>query len=112
MLSGLPPFANFPAKWIMFTGIFTFAASGPPIALIIGIMGIFAIGLTFYYTFWSLKRIFFGPLNPNLANNDKIRDPPLTMSVPLLLIAVVSFLIGIYPKIMMDLLHSVIGSVI
>jgi NADH:ubiquinone oxidoreductase subunit 4 (subunit M) len=55
-----------------------------------------------------MKRIFFGPLNPNLAH-DKIKDPPLTMSVPLLLIAVVSILIGMYPKIIMDLFHSVIG---
>ncbi|MBA7540945.1 Na(+)/H(+) antiporter subunit A [subsurface metagenome] len=112
MLSGLPPFANFAAEWIMFTGIFIFGAYGPSIVLIVAIMGVTAIGLTIAYTFWSMKRIFFGPLNPNLANNDKIKDPPLTMSVPLLLIAGVSILIGIYPKIMMDLLHSVIGGVI
>ncbi|MBE0517093.1 MAG: NADH-quinone oxidoreductase subunit M [Methanophagales archaeon] len=112
MLSGLPPFANFSAKWIMFTGIFMYGAYGPSIVLVVAIMGIFAIILTFSYTFWSLKRIFFGPLNPKLANNDKIKDPPLTMSVPLLLIAVVSFLIGVYPKIIMDLFHSVIGGVI
>ncbi len=112
MLSGLPPFANFSAKWIMFSGIFMYGAYAPSIVLVVAIMGIFAIILTFSYTFWSLKRIFFGPLNPALANNDKIRDPPLTMSVPLILIAVVSFLIGIYPKIMMDLFHSVIGGVI
>ena len=111
MLSGVPPFANFSAKWIMFTGIFMFAADGSLIALIIGIMGIFAIILTFSYTFWSLKRIFFGPLNPKLAH-DKIKDPPLTMSVPIILIAVVSFLIGIYPKPMMALLHSVIGKIL
>ena len=112
MLSGLPPFANFSAEWIMFSGIFMFAAYGPTVVLIVGIMGICAIGLTISYTFWSLKRIFFGPLNPKLANNPKIRDPPLTMSVPLILIAFVSFLIGVYPKIMMNLLHSVIGGVI
>ena len=111
MLAGVPPFANFSAKWIMFTGIFTFAADGSLIALIIGIMGIFAIILTFSYTFWSLKRIFFGPLNPKLAH-DKIKDPSLTMSVPIILIAVVSFLIGIYPKPMMALLHSVIGKIL
>jgi len=112
MLSGLPPFANFSAKWIMFTGIFMYGAYGPSIVLVVAVGGIFAIILTFAYTFWSLKRIFFGPLNPELANNDKIKDPPLTMSVPLILIAVVSFLIGVYPKIMMDLFHSVIGGMI
>ncbi len=111
MLSGLPPFANFAAEWIMFTGIFIFGAYGPSIALVVAIMGVTAIGLTIAYTFWSMKRIFFGPLNPNLAN-DRIKDPPLTMSVPLLLIAVVSIILGLYPKPMMDLLHSVIGGIL
>ena len=40
MLSGLPPFANFAAEWIMFTGIFMFGTHGPSIALAIAILGI------------------------------------------------------------------------
>jgi NADH:ubiquinone oxidoreductase subunit 4 (subunit M) len=65
--------------------------------------------LTAAYTFWAAYRIFFGPLKPEFANNDKIRDPPLTMSIPLLILAVISFIIGLYPKIVMDLFHSVLG---
>ncbi len=111
MLSGLPPFSTFAAEWIMFTGIFMFGAHGPSIALIVAILGVSAVGLTIAYTFWSAKRIFFGPLKPNLSN-DEIRDPPLTMCVPLLLLAVVSIILGLYPKPIMDLFHFVIGGVI
>jgi NADH:ubiquinone oxidoreductase subunit 4 (subunit M) len=53
-------------------------------------------------------RIFFGPLKPELSN-DKIKDPPLTMSLPLLGLAVVAFTLGLYPKPFLTLLHSVIG---
>jgi len=49
---------------------------------------------------WSLK--------PELANNDKIRDPPLTMSIPLLTLAIISLILGVYPKPLLELLHKVL----
>lgn len=108
MLSGFPPFISFLSEWIMFTGIFISGKQGPSIALFIAIIGVCAIALTVTYTFWSVKRIFFGPLKPNLSNHE-IKDPPLTMSIPLLFLAVVSIILGLYPKPMMDLLHFLIG---
>jgi NADH-quinone oxidoreductase subunit M len=106
-ISAFPPFGSFPAEWVMFTGLFIRAGANP-IGLIIAILGVLAIALTVAYTFWSVKRIFFGPLNPNLSS-DEIKDPPLTMSIPLLLLAVVSIILCLYPKLIFDLLHSVIG---
>ena len=111
MLSAFPPFMSFPSEWIMFTGIFKFGTQGSSVALFIAITGVCAIVLTVTYTFWSVKRIFFGPLKPNLSNHE-IKDPPLTMSVPLLFLSVVSMIIGLYPKPFMDLLHFVIGGVL
>lgn len=111
MLSAFPPFISFPSEWIMFSGIFKFGTEGSSVALFIAIMGVSAIALTVTYTFWSVKRIFFGPLKPNLSN-DEIKDPPLTMSIPLILLAVVSIILGLYPKPLMDLLHFVIRSVL
>jgi NADH-quinone oxidoreductase subunit M len=110
ILSAFPPFISFPSEWIMFTGIFKFGTEDSSIALFIAIIGVSAIALTVTYTFWSVKRIFFGPLKPNLAN-DKIKDPPLMMSFPLILLAVISIILGLYPKPLMDLLHSVIRGV-
>jgi formate hydrogenlyase subunit 3/multisubunit Na+/H+ antiporter MnhD subunit len=46
-------------------------------------------------------RIFFGPLQPYHEN---VREAPLTMLVPLLVLAAVSLLIGIYPEIITRLL--------
>jgi NADH:ubiquinone oxidoreductase subunit 5 (subunit L)/multisubunit Na+/H+ antiporter MnhA subunit len=66
--------------------------------------------LTISYTFRAVKEVFFGPLKPHL-DVDTVKDPPLTMSIPLLFVAAVSILLGMYPKIIMDFFHLVIGKV-
>jgi NADH-quinone oxidoreductase subunit M len=109
MLSGFPPFSSFTAEWIMFTGIFERGVHGGPLGLAVAIGGVTAIVLTVAYTFGAARRIFFGPLSPELADTD-LRDPPWTMTVPLLIIAAVSVVLGLYPGPMMDLLHTVIGT--
>ncbi|MBW2039809.1 MAG: NADH dehydrogenase [Deltaproteobacteria bacterium] len=108
MLSGFPPFSSFAAEWIMFTGIFKFGVYTVPVGLIIALLGVSAIILTISYTFWSAKKIFFGPLRSHLSKSD-IKDPPLTMSIPLLLLALTSLILCVYPKLIMDIFHNVIG---
>ena len=109
MLSGFPPFSSFTAEWIMFTGIFDRGVRDGPLGLAVAISGVTAILLTFAYTFGAARKIFFGPLSPGLADTD-LRDPPWTMTVPLLVVAGVSVALGLYPEPMMDLLHTVIGN--
>ena len=109
MLSGFPPFSSFTAEWIMFTGIFERGVRDGPLGLAVAISGVTAILLTVAYTFGAARKIFFGPLSPELADTD-LRDPPWTMTVPLLVGAGVSVALGLYPGPMMDLLHTVIGT--
>jgi formate hydrogenlyase subunit 3/multisubunit Na+/H+ antiporter MnhD subunit len=107
MLSGFPPFSSFTAEWIMFTGIFQKGGSDST-AMIIALVGVMAILFTISYTFRAVKEVFFGPLKTHL-DHDRIKDPPLTMSLPLLLIAGVSILLGMYPRLIMDFFHLVLG---
>jgi formate hydrogenlyase subunit 3/multisubunit Na+/H+ antiporter MnhD subunit len=109
MLSAFPPFMSFPSEWIMFTGIFEAGIRGSSFSLAIAILGVSAISLTVTYTFLSVKRIFFGPLNAELSN-EHIKDPPLMMTLPLLFLTTLSIILGLYPKPFLDLLHQVIGS--
>ena len=109
MLSGFPPFSSFTAEWIMFTGIFERGVRDGPLGLAVAISGVTAILLTVAYTFGAARKIFFGPLSPELADTD-LQDPPWTMTVPLLVVAGVSVALGLYPGPMMDLLHTVIGT--
>jgi len=106
ILTGVPLTSGFTGKWILFTGIYS--SNPTSVGLIIASLGILSTLLTGVYTFWGAKRIFFGPLKQELANNAKIRDPPLTMWVPLLILAVISFIIGLHPTPFMDLFHSVL----
>lgn len=110
MLSGFPPMSSFPAEWVMFTGIFKSGIRTMPTGLVVAILGASAIILTVAYTFRSVKIIFFGSLNPGLAH-DKIKDPPLSMSIPLILVAGASITLGVYPQLAMNLFHLVIGGV-
>jgi len=103
ILSATPPFSGFQGEWILFTGVFTQGITGTAY-LIIAVVGIFATFLTSVYTFWPAVRIFFGPLQPTM---EKIKEAPLSMTVPLCVLAVVSVLIGIFPDLIMHFLTSV-----
>ena len=108
MLSGFPPFSSFTAEWIMFTGIFERGALDGWMAIAVAVSGVTAILLTVAYTFGAARRVFFGPLNQELAEAD-LTDPRWTMTAPLMLVAAVSIVLGLYPGPIMELLHSVIG---
>ncbi|MDG6989819.1 MAG: NADH dehydrogenase [Nitrososphaerota archaeon] len=94
ILSAVPPTSGFQSEWIMFAGIFSKGAQGSGAYLAVAILGLIATLFTVAYTFWPIKRMFFGPLASGL---DGVKEAPLTMTVPLLAIVVVSILIGIYP---------------
>lgn len=108
MLSGFPPFAGFTAEWIMFAGVFRSGLAGSPFGLVIAVLAVAAILLTVAYTFASARRIFFGPLNP-AVDSSSARDPGWIMSAPLFVVAGMSALLGLYPRLLMDLLHRVLG---
>ena len=94
ILSAVPPTSGFQAEWIMFAGIFSQGAAGSSTYVAVALLGLIATLLTVAYTFWPVKRIFFGQLAPGLEG---VKDAPLTMTLPLLAIIVASVLIGIYP---------------
>jgi NADH-quinone oxidoreductase subunit M len=93
ILSAVPPTSGFQAEWMMFAGIFGQGTRAPAFFLV-ALLGIVATLFTVAYTFWPIKRIFFGPLASGL---DGVRDAPLTMTLPLLAVVVASILVGIYP---------------
>jgi NADH-quinone oxidoreductase subunit M len=101
ILSAVPPTSGFQAEWIMFAGIFFQGAYGASINLVIAILGIVATALTVAYTFWPVRRIFFGPLPAHLQN---VAEAPLTMTVPLLALAAISIILGIYPDLVTKML--------
>ena len=108
-LAGFPPMNSFPAEWIMFTGIFKAGLVGSLTKLVVAIGGAAAITLSVVYCFRSVKIIFFGPLSEQLAADSHVKDPPLSMSLPLLGVAATAILLGLWPSFILDLFHQVVG---
>jgi formate hydrogenlyase subunit 3/multisubunit Na+/H+ antiporter MnhD subunit len=107
VLSAVPPTSGFQAEWIMFTGIFFQGAYGVTINLLIAVLGIVATVLTVAYTFWPVRRIFFGPLPAHLQS---VTEAPLTMIIPLFALAAISILLGIYPDLVTKMLVNFASS--
>jgi NADH-quinone oxidoreductase subunit M len=103
ILSAIPPLSGFQAEWILFTGVFTQGLTSAPY-MILAIVGVFATFLTAVYTFWPAIRIFFGPTPPGM---EKTKEAPLTMTAPLIALAVISLIIGLFPDVVMHFLTSV-----
>ena len=106
ILSAVPPTSGFQAEWIMFAGIFSQGAQGSSAFVAVAILGLIATLFTVAYTFWPIKRIFFGPLASGL---DGVKEAPLTMTLPLLALVVASILIGIYPDLVSKFLLGFAG---
>jgi formate hydrogenlyase subunit 3/multisubunit Na+/H+ antiporter MnhD subunit len=103
ILSAIPPLSGFQAEWILFTGVFAQGLTGIAF-MIVAVVGLFATFLTAVYTFWPAIRIFFGPIQPAM---EKTKEAPLVMTAPLVALAVISVLIGLFPEVIMHFLTSV-----
>jgi NADH:ubiquinone oxidoreductase subunit 5 (subunit L)/multisubunit Na+/H+ antiporter MnhA subunit len=91
----------------MFTGIFERGVLSSPFGITVAVLGILAILLTVGYTFNGMRKIFFGPLSPTMAGK-QLKDPPLLMSIPLLVVAGCSIVLGLYPRLVLEFFHKVL----
>jgi len=108
ILSALPPTSGFVGKWLLFAG--AFQATGANLAgLIMVVLAVLSTLLTLVYTFLTGIRIFFGPLHSEMSGKS-IKDPSLTMTLPLLLLALTALVLGLFPQPVLDLLHAVIAN--
>ena len=103
ILSAVPPTGGFQAEWILFAGVLRQGVTGVPgWALAVGIVGLASTVLTVAYTFWPVRRMFFGALPAELS---QVKEAPLTMTLPLLFLAGLSIVIGIYPDLIFKFLY-------
>ncbi len=104
---GLPTTNGFISEFFLFQGGFIRATdAGTLYRLIIAVLGVVATALTAGYSLWTLRRIFFGPTNATTAD---VKEAPWTVTVPLMILSVVTIVIGIYPEPVLSRLLSVKG---
>jgi NADH:ubiquinone oxidoreductase subunit 4 (subunit M) len=69
--------------------------------MIIAVASIMVTVITVGYALWAFRRIFFGALPEHLG---EVKEAPPIMMVPLLILAIASLILGIYPKLVTDYL--------
>jgi len=95
-LAGTPPLNGFWSEWMIFSGgIF----SGK---ILITTIAIVSTAITAGYYLWFLWRVFFGTTPEKLEIT--MREPSWLMRIPMIILAVLAVVIGIWPDIVLRLL--------
>jgi len=101
-IMGLPPTTGFISEFFIFAGAFKQAfALNSMLRLGLASLGVVSTVLTAGYSLWAVKRIFFGKLPDELAD---VKEAPMTVTGPLLVLAVISIILGIFPDLVEKML--------
>jgi NADH-quinone oxidoreductase subunit M len=105
-ISGIPPTIGFMSKWVIFLGLFTGALEYSVEMIAVAVLSILMTVITLGYSLWTIWRIFFGPLPEHLK---EVKEAPPIMTVPPLVLALASLILGIFPGLVTDFIARVLG---
>jgi NADH-quinone oxidoreductase subunit M len=109
-IMGIPPTTGFISEFLIFAGSFNAAlTTDSMLRLVISVLAVISTALTAGYSLWAIKRIFFGKLPAELEH---VKDPPWTVTVPLMVLGITSLVIGIYPDIVEHLLLPAVKAIL
>jgi multicomponent Na+:H+ antiporter subunit D len=109
-LVGVPPFAGFHSKWALATAA---VQSGNSVAYI-GILAlIISAVLTALYIFYIIVRAYF-PRKKEYPEGyyDHVSDPNYYMTVPLVVLTIITVVIGLFPSNLLSILEKVATGII
>ena len=93
-LAGIPPFAGWFAKFVMFRAVFS---ADTPSAVVLGVIAAVMSVVAFFYYAKVARRMWFHAPSPELASSSAQAVPPaLTVAIGLSVAVVV--VIGVYPQ--------------
>lgn len=109
-ITGIPPTTGFISEFLIFAGSFNGALQAGSFARIaLSFIAIISTALTAGYSLWAVRRIFFGKLPAELG---EVKEAPLTMTVPILVLAIISIILGIFPDIVEHLLLPAVKGIV
>ena len=101
-ITGIPPTTGFISEFLIFAGSFHEAFQlSSMLRVTLSFLAVVSTALTAGYSLWAVRRIFFGGLPSELAN---IKEAPWTITVPILVLSVISIVLGILPDLVERLL--------
>ncbi|MEM0320637.1 MAG: proton-conducting transporter membrane subunit, partial [Candidatus Nezhaarchaeales archaeon] len=105
-LMGVPFTSGFISEWMIFTSAIGSASLvAEAFRIFMVIVAIIATVLTFAYSLWSIRRMLFGQVPPQL---NEVKEAPLSFLAPLMVMALTSLFLGIYPTIFTEEINEVI----
>lgn len=109
-ICGLPPLNGFISEWLVYIGLFGAAGSfsGAPILLTVaGILGMaFAGGLAVLCFSKAFGVIFLGEARKEMPQG--LHEPSYYFTAPIIILAMLCVLIGIYPKLILPIIFSAV----
>ena len=109
-IMGIPPTSGFMGEWILFYGALETAINeGSTLRAVIFGLGLVATVLTMSYMLWMLKRVFFGKTPQHLEH---VKEGSWYMTAPMMVLAGLSIVIGIYPDIFLNTIIPYMGGVL
>jgi len=97
-LAGIPPMNGFVSKWMVYRSLI---AEGMPLLFVASVVGTLGTILSVYKL---IHNMFLGQLR---AEHAQIREVPLSMSLPMLVVAALVFLSGYFPGVALDWVAAV-----
>ncbi len=101
-LAGLPPMNGFVSKWLIYRSLIV---DGSPLLFIGAVIGTLGTILSVYKL---IHNIFLGQLR---VEHVAVREAPLSMVIPMMLLAVVVFVTGYFPGLVLDWTSAVQASI-
>ena len=92
-LAGLPPMNGFVSKWLIYRSLIT---EGMPLLFVAAVIGTLGTILSVYKL---IHNTFLGQLR---AEHEEVREAPLSMLIPMLLLSTVVFVTGFMPGLVLD----------
>jgi formate hydrogenlyase subunit 3/multisubunit Na+/H+ antiporter MnhD subunit len=98
-ISGVPPLNGFVSKWMVYTGLVELGARGMSSYWIFLVAALFGSALTMAS---FVKVLYSGFLGQRPSALSRVREAPLTMTVPMLVLAALCVVFGIWAKLPLD----------
>ncbi|RLF25066.1 MAG: hypothetical protein DRN15_00275 [Thermoprotei archaeon] len=100
-LAGMPTLSGFISEFMIFLGGFQGVGYTQRVAVVV--IAMLGAALTAAYGLWALRRIFFGQLPDYLK---EVKEAPVTMVAPIMALAILSFIFGLIPPLILNFLSA------
>jgi NADH:ubiquinone oxidoreductase subunit 4 (subunit M) len=90
---------------MIFSGVFDTALTNPA-QLVVAVVAVIMTPLTLGYSFWTVRRVFYGPLAEGMG---EVKEAELQYLLPLAVLALIAVIIGVYPRLVTDYLAPFFG---